>query len=266
MGRVLADELGGELDVVLVRKLGAPFNPEFAVGAIDESGWAYISAFAASTGADEAYLEDEKRAQMETLRRRRAQYTPLRPPIDAKGRIVIVVDDGLATGATMIAALHAARARQPARLVCAVPVAAADSLARVRGLADEVVCLAAPEQFYAVGQFYQEFRQVQDEEVVALLVASLAFTPQRAHPREPVRPPPIATAFDHPDHVLGDRADAAEREDVPLQALQAMRPEVPAVDQCRHTHRDDDARAPSRQRLLPRRPGTTLRDREPGAE
>jgi len=169
MGRVLADELGGELDVVLVRKLGAPFNPELAVGAIDESGWAYISAFAASAGADEPYLEDEKQAQMETLRRRRAQYTPLRPPIDAKGRIVIVVDDGLATGATMIAALHAARAKQPARLVCAVPVAAADSLERVRGLADEVVCLAAPEQFYAVGQFYQEFRLVQDEEVVALL-------------------------------------------------------------------------------------------------
>jgi putative phosphoribosyl transferase len=169
MGRVLADELGGELDIILVRKLRSPFSPEFAVGAIDESGWAYLAQHAARAGADEAYLEHEKRLQLETLRKRRAQYTPARPAIDAKGRIVIVIDDGLATGATMIAALHAARAKQPQRLVCAVPVAAPDSLERVRPYADEVVCLEAPEEFYAVGQFYREFDQVQDAEVVALL-------------------------------------------------------------------------------------------------
>jgi putative phosphoribosyl transferase len=172
MGRVLADRLGGELDVVLVRKLRAPFSPEFAVGSIDETGWAYISEHAASAGADEAYLELEKAAQLEMLRKRRAQYTPARPPIDPKGRVAIVVDDGLATGSTMIAALHAARAKAPARLVCAVPVAAADSLERVRPYADEVVCLAAPENFYAVGQFYRDFQQVEDEEVVALLGAA----------------------------------------------------------------------------------------------
>jgi putative phosphoribosyl transferase len=172
MGRVLADRLGGELDVVLVRKLRAPFSPEFAVGSIDETGWAYISEHAASAGADEAYLELEKAAQLEMLRKRRAQYTPARPPIDPKGRVAIVVDDGLATGSTMIAALHAARAKAPARLVCAVPVAAADSLERVRPYADEVVCLAAPQNFYAVGQFYRDFQQVEDEEVVALLGAA----------------------------------------------------------------------------------------------
>ena len=172
MGRVLADRLGGELDVVLVRKLRAPSSPEFAVGSIDETGWAYISEYAASAGADEAYLELEKAAQLETLRKRRAQYTPARPPIDPKGRVAIVVDDGLATGSTMIAALHAARAKAPARLVCAVPVAAADSLERVRPHADEVVCLAAPDNFYAVGQFYCDFQQVEDEEVVALLRAA----------------------------------------------------------------------------------------------
>jgi putative phosphoribosyl transferase len=169
MGRVLADELGGELDIMLVRKLRSPFSPEFAVGAIDESGWAYLAEHAARAGADEAYLEQEKRVQLETLRKRRAEYTPARPAIDAKGRIVIVIDDGLATGATMIAALHAARAKQPQRLVCAVPVAAPDSLERVRPYADEVVCLEAPEEFYAVAQFYREFDQVQDAEVVALL-------------------------------------------------------------------------------------------------
>jgi predicted phosphoribosyltransferase len=169
MGRVLADALGGELDVVLVRKLRSPTSAEFAIGAIDETGWAYVAPYAARYGADSAYLEREQRTQLETLRRRRAEYTPARPPIDPRDRIVIVVDDGLATGATMLAALHAARAKVPARLVCAVPVAAPDSLALVRPHCDEVVCLEAPPEFYAVGQFYREFRQVEDEEVVALL-------------------------------------------------------------------------------------------------
>jgi putative phosphoribosyl transferase len=169
MGRVLADELEGELDIVLVRKLGAPLSPEFAVGAIDETGWAYVADHAASAGADERYLEREKRAQLELLRKRRAQYTPARAPIDPKGRVVIVVDDGLATGATMIAALHAARAKEPERLVCAVPVAAPDSLELVRPHCDEIVCLDAPPEFFAVGQFYREFRQVEDDEVVDLL-------------------------------------------------------------------------------------------------
>jgi putative phosphoribosyl transferase len=172
MGRVLADELGGELDVVLVRKLRSPFSPEFAVGAVDETGWAYVAPHAASAGADAEYLQSEKQAQLEILRIRRAQYTPTRPPIEAKGRIVIVVDDGLATGATMIAALHAARAKGPERLVCAVPVAAPESLERVRLYADEMVCLDAPEPFIAVGRFYRAFPQVEDEEVVALLAQS----------------------------------------------------------------------------------------------
>jgi len=169
MGRVLADELGGELDVVLVRKLRSPDSDEFAVGAIDETGWAYVADHAAGCGADPAYLAREKERQLELLRRRRALYTPARPPVDLEGRVVIVVDDGLATGATMIAALHAARAKRPERLVCAVPVAAPDSLERVQPYADEVVCLEAPEEFFAVGQFYREFGQVEDEEVVALL-------------------------------------------------------------------------------------------------
>jgi predicted phosphoribosyltransferase len=169
MGRVIADALGGDLDVALVRKLRAPGQPEFAVGAIDETGWTYIADYAASAGADAGYLAREKVAQLAVLAERRASYTPARPPIDPAGRTVIVVDDGLATGATMIAALHAVRAKHPGMLVCAVPVGAADSVRKVAPFADEVVCLATPADFHAVGQFYGSFPQVEDAEARAIL-------------------------------------------------------------------------------------------------
>lgn len=169
MAKVIAQALHGEFDVVLVRKLGAPGNPEFAIGAIDESGWVYRSPWAESAGADEGYFERVARRELDTLRSRRAQISPLRPARDPAGRIVIVVDDGLATGATMIAALHCLRAKAPAKLVCAVPVAPADTLENVRAYCDEVVCLHTPADFYAVGQFYADFGQVEDAEVVRLL-------------------------------------------------------------------------------------------------
>ncbi len=169
MAKLIAAHLGGEMDVVLVRKLGAPGNPELAIGSVDETGWAYVADYAGSVGGTEDYLEAEKNRQLETMRKRRSQYTPVRPPIDPAGRIVIVVDDGLATGATMISALHAIRAKAPELLICAVPVAPPDTIDTVSRYADRVICLQTRVDFYAVGQFYLEFPQVSDEEVVEIL-------------------------------------------------------------------------------------------------
>lgn len=172
MGKIIADKLGGEFDVVLVRKLRAPHQPELALGSVNESGWTYLADFAQLYGGSADYLEAEKQAQLQTIRARRAQYTPIRPSINPAGRIVIVIDDGLATGATMISALHGLRASKPAKLICAIPVSPPDTLTKVAELADEVLCLEAPPFFQAVGQFYQHFPQVDDDEVIALLRGS----------------------------------------------------------------------------------------------
>lgn len=169
MAYFIAHSLKGELDVVLVRKLGAPNQPELAVGAVDESGEVYLHPYAEQLHLSQNYLEGEKEDQIETLRERRASYTPHRPPIPPEGRVVIIVDDGIATGSTMSAAIHAIRAKKPKKIIVAVGVAPPDTIRRLKGEADEVVCLATPDPFYAVGQFFQDFSQVSDSEVIKLL-------------------------------------------------------------------------------------------------
>ena len=167
IAEIIADVLGGELDVVLVHKLGAPGQPELAIGAIDETGNVFLSGY--GLDIDSAYLEAEKQAQLEVLRKRRAQYTPSRGPIDPHDRIVIVVDDGIATGSTMTAALRAIRRSKPKKLIGAVAVASPSAARAMSREADAIVCLDVPAEFYAVGQFFEDFSQVSDEEVTAIL-------------------------------------------------------------------------------------------------
>lgn len=167
MAKIIADALGGDLDVVLVRKLRHPLQPELAIGAIDESGNAFVSDWAAEF--DSKYIEAEKEHQLAVLRERRAMYTPTRPAIEPSGRTVIVVDDGTATGSTMTAALRALRAKGPGMLVGAVAVASPPAAQMICHECDATVCLMSPEDFFAVGQFFHDFEQVSDQQVIDTL-------------------------------------------------------------------------------------------------
>jgi predicted phosphoribosyltransferase len=170
MAKIIADFLGGQLDVILVHKLGAPGQPELAIGAIDETGNYFLSGSGADI--DDAHLDAERHDQFEILQKRRAQYTPLRPPIDPHDRISIIVDDGIATGSTITAALRAVRARKPKRLVAAAAVASSEAMRAMSDEADAVVCLNVPADFLAVGQFFRDFSQVSDQEVINILRAT----------------------------------------------------------------------------------------------
>ncbi len=172
IGRVIADALGGDLDILMVRKLGAPSDSELAIGAVSEGGEVFISTIAERMGANEEYIDAEVGKQMSLMHRRRAQYTPVRSPISPRDRIVIVVDDGLATGATMVTGLRSLQNLRPKKVICALPVAAANSIPFVAQYCDEIVCLSEEHNFSGVGAFYQDFAQVDDDEVIGLLARS----------------------------------------------------------------------------------------------
>lgn len=177
----VADALHAPLDLVLVRKIGAPGQPELALGAVvdgDAPETVLNPHIVAATGASEAFIEAARRRELAEIERRRTRYLAGHPRVDPAGRDAVVVDDGIATGATARAALHALRRRGAARLVLATPVAPADTLEALRGEADEIVCLFVPAPFFGIGAFYRDFHQLADDEVVDLLAA-------RSPPRAP---------------------------------------------------------------------------------
>jgi putative phosphoribosyl transferase len=169
----VARALDAELDVVVAHKVGAPFQPELAIGAVTANGGQYVNeTMVAELGVSKGYLDGAFAREMAQARRREEQFRRGRPPLLVANRTVIVVDDGLATGATMRAALRSVRSRGPGRLVAAAPVGARETCLEMRAEADEVICLLSPEPFWAVGFFYQRFEPVEDSEVTRLLDAA----------------------------------------------------------------------------------------------
>jgi putative phosphoribosyl transferase len=171
----VAQRLGAPLDVLVARKLGAPTQPELGFGAVAEGGVLVLDdALRRRLHVSERVLDGIVRGELLELARRVHQYRGTGASLDLEGQDVVVVDDGLATGVTMRAAVEAVRARGPSRTVVAVPVAASDALERLRDGGTEVVCLATPALFVAVGQWYERFDQITDGEVVGLLRAAAA--------------------------------------------------------------------------------------------
>jgi len=168
----VATALDAPLDLVLVRKIGVPFQPELAMGAVVDGAEPIIvrnEEVIQLCGVSETEFNAIRDEQLGEIERRRKLYLGDRPHPDVSGHTVIVVDDGIATGATTRAALHAIRTRKPGTLVLAVPVAPTDTLKNLRGEADDTVCLENYEEFGAIGLFYADFRQVSDTEVIEIL-------------------------------------------------------------------------------------------------
>lgn len=168
----VARALGAPLDLLLVRKIGAPSQPELAIAAVSDGAEPALEideATLAACGVSRSYVRSQVPAQLQEIERRRGLYLQGRAPLDVKGRTVVLVDDGIATGTTVRAALQALRWRRPRRIVLAVPVAPASELPALRRLVDELVCLQAPAVFGAVGRHYVDFDQTSDAEVVALM-------------------------------------------------------------------------------------------------
>ena len=185
VGFEIAQALGAPLDIVLVRKIGVPWQPELALGAVTDgaSPETFIDEdLAKALDIPESYVQEETARQLEEIERRRRSYCAGRPPIAITGRAAIVVDDGIATGATMRVALRSLRRRNPAHLVLAVPVAPPQTLAELRKEADETICLEMPAMLGAIGFYYRDFHQMSDAEVTDLLARAAQPTPEAPTP------------------------------------------------------------------------------------
>jgi len=170
LGRVVADALDAPLDIAVASKIGAPHNPELAIGAVASDGSAWLDERTIDQlGVDDAYVQREREREAENAREKAERYRGDRGEPALEGRTVLLVDDGVATGSTATAALRLVRARGAERVVLAVPVGAPDTVEDLRSEADEVVCVSTPSYFGAVGRFYDRFDQVSDEEAMAYL-------------------------------------------------------------------------------------------------
>lgn len=171
----IAKGLSADFDVILSHKLGAPNNPEFAIGAVFEDGTHFINRRSASyAGADEDYIRQEKMTQLRRITQRAQEYRKILPKLPLAGRTVIVTDDGIATGASMQAALLAVREQNPDKVVLALPVGPEETVRELSEIADETVCLRSPPDFMALSRFYLRFGQVDDEQVLKILEAESA--------------------------------------------------------------------------------------------
>lgn len=166
VAREIADKLKCPLDIILVHKIGAMHHQEMAIGAIDENGKIMLNhQLAAQTGADKAYLEGEKQKQISQINRRKDRFRKIHPKVSLQGKTVILTDDGVATGATMQAAIWLVKEENPSWVIVALPVGPPESLEPLADQADQVLCLRVSDSFYAVSQFYTCFDQISDEEV-----------------------------------------------------------------------------------------------------
>lgn len=183
VGSSVADRLHLQLDVLAARKIGVPWQPEIAMGAVAGQERILQAPFIRRLGLYDDDVEELVAKEQSELRQRDRLYRGKHEPIEIAGRSVVLVDDGLATGSTMLAAVHAVRKSKPEKLIVAVPVASPDAADRLRTEVDELVCLAVPELFFAVGEWYRDFPQVEDHEVQAQLAES-----RRRHEQKRVTP------------------------------------------------------------------------------
>jgi putative phosphoribosyl transferase len=169
----VARAIGLPLDVYITRKIGAPYNPELAIGAIASSGDVVLDeALIGDLGISPEYVQDETERQRQEIERRLKKYRGSQPAQKPEGQTVLLVDDGVATGATTLAAVRALKKQKPSELILAIPVGPPDAIARLREEVDRLICLHTPQVFWAVGAFYQVFDQTSDEEVMQLLLQS----------------------------------------------------------------------------------------------
>lgn len=186
VAREIAVRINAPLDLIITRKIGFPGEPEFAIGAVTQEGQIIADRQnIRDMGIPEEYLKEEAARQTEEIRDRLERYRGNKPYPDLKGKDVIIVDDGIATGNTVLAAIDSVRGRGPASIVLAVGVAPPDTIKRLSEKADAVVCLETPEPFYAIGEFYESFEQVEDEEVKKILneIISKKTKPTQENPK-----------------------------------------------------------------------------------